>query len=235
MDDMPFQQSPFRIVKIEWHSEKGEESSSLETCLGDVLRATVDKLIEMTRLLKCMVAEGTNVADGAPCAILAKDVAIQEVVVTKCLLSPLAAGQLSQDVIRFPYRLKRIADMLANVLSCLEKKIEDGIEFSPLAHAELELLFTGLLDILENLGTAFSGSGAVDMASLVSQEKRLGESLVCFRLAHWERLWAGDCSPKASSMYLGILDSVKWANEYLKKICETLMCSEAQASASSSI
>jgi hypothetical protein len=233
MVEIPSSQNPFRTVKIEWRSEETEGPSSVETCLGDVLLATVDRLIKMTRLLKRMLAEGAIESEGLNCAVLAEDLGAQEIVVTRCMLAPSVVDQLTQDVIRFPYRLKRIGDMLANILSCLQKKATNNVQFSPTALAELDLLFTGLQEILENLASAFSGSGIPDFASLRAREKLLSESLVSFRLEHWERLWAGDCSPKASAMYLDILDSVKWANEYLKKISETLIDSQAQTSASS--
>lgn len=233
MVQIPSRKNPFRTVKIEWRSDETQGPSSVETCLGDVLLATVDRLIKITRLIKCMLAEETVESIGQNCAVLAEDLGAQEIVVTRCMLAPSVAGRLAQDIIRFPYRLKRIGDMLANIVSCLEKKAKNNVEFSPTARAELDLLFTGLQEILKDLAFAFSGSAPPDLASLISREKLLGESLVSFRLDHWERLWAGDCSPKASAMYLDILDSVKWANEYLKKISETLIDSDAQTSASS--
>ncbi len=154
-------QNPFRTLKIKWQPEGADEASSLEMCLGDVLFATVDKLIEMTRLLKCMSTETTTHEEKCTCAALAEEVHQQEMVVAKCLLSSAVAAELTNDVIRFPYRLERIGDMLERILSCFEKKAKDGIQFSAEAQAELELLFTALLEIMEDLGKAFAASDAV--------------------------------------------------------------------------
>jgi Na+/phosphate symporter len=223
MEDAPSFPAQFRTLKIKWRPEAADESSSLETCLGDVLFATVDKLVEMVRLIKRMSAQETSEAEKNTCAILAKEVHQQEIVVTKCLLSSAVTGQLTNDVTRFPYRLERIGDMLENVLACFEKKARDGIQFSLEAQEELVLIFSALLDIMEGLGKTFVASDTNRLKSLIDQEKSLREALACYRQAHWERLWSGACSPQASSLFLDILDSVKWTNEYLRKISMTLL------------
>jgi Na+/phosphate symporter len=223
MEDAPSYRNPFRTVRIKWRPGGADETSSLDVCLGDVLLATVRKLTEMLRMLKCISAEETSTTEKDKCALLAKEVHHQEIVVAECLLSPTVANQLTNDITRLPYRLERIGDMLENILLCLEKKAKDGIQFSAEAHAELDLLFAALLDIMEDLGKAFATSEIETQKSLIAQEKNLLETLASYRQAHWERLWSGACLPQASSMYLDILDSIKWANEYLKKISMTLL------------
>jgi Na+/phosphate symporter len=225
MKDIP----PFLTTEIKWSGEAADEALSLEICLEDVLRATVGKLTEMTRLLKCISTEATTDAEKKTCALLAKEVHRQEIVVTKCLLSSTAAQGLTNDVIRFPYRLERIGDMLENILSGFEKKARDDIQFSSAARAELGVLFDSLLDIMDSLGKAFVAPRADRLNSLISQENNLRETLACYRQAHWERLWSGACLPQASSLYLDILDSIKWANEYLRKITITLLEHENKA------
>jgi Na+/phosphate symporter len=229
MEDAPSFRNPFRTLKIQWRPEGVDTGSSLDACLGDVLLATVDKLTEMVRLLKCMLAEGTGDAEKNTCRILAIEVHKQEIVVTKCLLTSAIAGKLTNDIMRFPYRLERIGDMLENVFSCFERKAKEGIQFSFAAQEELELLFSALLVILEDLRKTFAEVDTERLKSLIDQEKDLRESLACYRQAHWERLWSGACLPQASSLYLDILDSIKWANEYLRKISMTLLEHETTA------
>jgi Na+/phosphate symporter len=223
MEDAPSFRNPFRSMKIKWRPEGLDEGSPLDACLGDVLSATARKLMEMVRMLKCMAAEGTSDAEKSTCAILAKEIHQQEIVVTKCLLSSAVTGRLTNDVTRFPYRLERIGDMLENILACFEKKVRDGIQFTAEAQEELVLLFSALLDIMEDLEKTFSASDVSRLKSVIAEERSLREALACYRQAHWERLWSGVCSPHASSLFLDILDSVKWTNEYLIKISTTLL------------
>jgi Na+/phosphate symporter len=74
-----------------------------------------------------------------------------------------------------------------------------------------------------NLRDAFITPNKFLLDHILSEVKTMGQMLQDFRLAHWDRLAAGFCSPRASSMYLDILDSSRSINEYIEKMCLTLI------------
>jgi Na+/phosphate symporter len=80
-----------------------------------------------------------------------------------------------------------------------------------------------LLDMMNNLRDAFRTPNKLLLESIISQGRQLTEMLEDSRLAHWERMEAGFCSPRASSVFLEVLDSMKLMNEYVQKMCNTLI------------
>ena len=184
--------------------------------------STLDKLVEMTRVLKSISAENAHCEQKHSFESLAKEVHGQEKVVTQRLLSVAEADRPANDIVRLPYRLERIGDMLETVFASFENRKASGVRFSPQSEAELDTLFSAVLDVMVHLRHALATSDVHALESAISEDTRLSETLACYRLAHWERLWSGSCLPQASAIYLAILDSIKWTNEYLKKICVTL-------------
>ena len=101
--------------------------------------AMISKLIEMNRLLaKSFVTQ--NRADMDRCALLAKEVHEKEKTLTSYLLSRGVPGEMFEGVIRFPYRLERIGDMLESILHCCRVKVHSNITFSEIADKEVDEL-----------------------------------------------------------------------------------------------
>ena len=202
----------------ELHQKPVSDSMTLE----EGLLVMLSKLMEMTRLLsKAVVSESTAQMD--QCDALSKEVQAQETILTGNLVSGNVRKDLLKGLLRFPYRLERIGDMLESILNCCREKERKGIPFSDKAHAELEQLFAVLLDMMKNLRDAFRAPNRILLEAILAQGNKLGQLVEDFKLAHWERLEAGFCHVEASSMYRDILDSTKHANEYIQKICESLL------------
>jgi Na+/phosphate symporter len=220
--------NPFRMlsprldaeaVRIEELYEKPvSESVSLE----EGLLIMISKLIEMTReLSKCVLTEATHQMDR--CEELASEVHEQEKILTRGLVSSDVEQDLLKGIIRFPFRLERIGDMLESILKCCRIKAEKRVPFSDKAYAELEQLFSVLLDMMINMRDALRTPNKVLLETILAEGKHLSGLLDEFKMAHWERLEAGFCAPEASSVYRDILDSIKWSNEYLERMCATLL------------
>lgn len=205
-----------RMEKL--HDKAVEESVSVE----EAMLITISKIIEMTRLLsKCLF---TGSADQmALCDALAADIHAQEKRLTGDLLEATVAGKLPKGIIRFPFRLERMGDLLETVLNCCRIKAKGGIPFSDKAHEEMNVIFARLGRMLVNLRDAFKAPNRVLLESILGDVKELYELLSDARLAHWERLEKGFCPIQASSLYLDILDSLGSVNSYIDKMSNTLL------------
>ncbi|MGO9570498.1 MAG: hypothetical protein ACLP5H_23450 [Desulfomonilaceae bacterium] len=220
--------NPFRMISPKLDSEAlrleelHEKPFSESVALQEGLLIMVSKTIEMTRLLsKCMVSGSRAQMDA--CEALGKDVHEQEKVLTKNLIASAVKTARLSDLIRFPYRLERVGDLLESILRCCRIKARDGIPFGDKAHAELDQLFALLVDMLVNLRDAFVTTNRFLVSRILTDGQNLSQALQDVRLAHWERLERGFSSPQASSLYLDILDSTTGINEYIVKMCDRLV------------
>jgi Na+/phosphate symporter len=181
----------------------------------------ISKLIEMTRLLsKSAYLPSPGALE--KCEAMAREVHQQEKMLTRNLVSSDVHSDVMKGVIRFPYRLERVGDLLESILNCFRIKARDGVPFTEKAHAEMDNMFAVLLDMMVNLRDAFRLPNKVILAAVVRQGANLTQMIEDHKLAHWERLEAGFCAVEASSMYRDILDSAKGINEYLVKMATTL-------------
>ena len=146
----------------------------------------------------------------------------QEKLLTKSLLEADIATHIRTALIRLPYRLTRIADMMENILNCCKNKAEDNVPFTAEAHSELERLCAILLHMLLNTREALDAAEIRTLEHLIAISEKLHGMLSDFRIAHWGRVEAGVCHYQSSSMYLDILDSIDLARKYLEKIGRTM-------------
>jgi len=200
------------------HQKVVSESVSLE----EALLITLSKIIEMTRLVSKSMFSGSTIQMDQ-CAALAKEVHEQERRLTGNLVSAGLKAEVLRGFIRFPFHLERIGDLLESILNCCRIKAREGIPFSDKADAELDQLFTVLLDMMINLRDAFRTPNMVLLEAIISEAKKLSDLLDHSRLAHWDRVERGFCAVQVSTLYLDTLDSVKSINEYLQMMTRTLI------------
>ena len=228
MAEKPFYENPFtvpspkvdaEVLRLkELHLKRVTESSTFQ----EGLLIMISKIVEMTRLLsKCFSGADSSVADR--CAMLAKEVNEEEKILTRHLASSGIRGDMWKGLLRFPYRLERIGDMLETMLHCFRVKARTGVSFTEKAHEELDRLFAILLDMMSDLRDSLLTPNQEILGRITAHGKEVRQLVDEFRTAHWRRMEAGICAPAASSMYREILDSIKWADEYLEKICESLV------------
>jgi phosphate:Na+ symporter len=200
------------------HLKPVSESGTLQ----EGLLIMVSKIIEMTRLLSGYVYSGSAVQMD-DCYGIAKEIHVQEKFLTKGVVEAKVGSELRTLIIRFPFRLERIGDMLESVLNCCRIKATDDIVFSAAAHAELDQLFTTLLEAMNALRDAFLTPMRTSLEYILGRCRQMDLMLPAFRLAHWDRVEAGECDYQASSVYLDISDSLKSVSEYLEKMARTLL------------
>jgi len=214
----------------------------------EALRIMISKLIVMTKILSTWFAgespakleECERLADEIHsdelkgkdlknfllvCERLADEIRRDEGVATSVIVGHSSAiGQnIFRIVVRFPSRVERIGHMCKNILNCCRIKAKQGIPFSDKALAELSGLFALELDMLTNLRDCLVVPNKILLQRIKEQGQELAQLVEDARFAHWTRLEAGFCSPSASSIYLEILDSFKFINEYINKMDQSLI------------
>ncbi|MGB6064188.1 MAG: hypothetical protein WBG50_05245 [Desulfomonilaceae bacterium] len=221
--------NPFRIISPKLDAEASRlaeiyESPPAEvTCLEEGLLIMIGKLAEMAGLIyKCLIlADPVKIER---CERLAREIHQEEKGLTGDLVcSPATAGDILKTVVLFPGRLERAGDLLESILNVIKIKVRDGIPFSDKALAELDELFDLLTNILTDFGDLVLTRNHTLADDLLAKQSKLGQMTVDFALAHEDRLIVGVCSPKASSLYLDILDSVKNVNGHLREMTESLL------------
>jgi Na+/phosphate symporter len=220
---------PFRFINPKLDSDLsrlrellGAPPAEIKT-LQEGLWVMCSKLIELSNTLyKSSVL--TDEKKFSLAKALAEEIHNQEKTLTTHLVqSPSDSQAVLKEFILFPGRLERVGDLLESVLNVNMIKARDGIPFSEQAMSELKQLcdvFTNMLSTLRDV-LATCDAGLLD--NLLSQHGRLAQMTLDFASAHEDRLIEGICSPRASSLYLDILDSVRNANRHIRSITEGLM------------
>jgi Na+/phosphate symporter len=228
MKDKSIFVNPFRILSPKLNAEalRIEELHtrpvSTTLTLEEGLIIMLSKLIEITRLLTKAFVSGSPLQMNQ-CAALARDVHEQEKILTLNMVAGTIRKDLLKVLIRFPYRLERIGDMLESMLTCCRAKAARSIPFSDRAHGELEQLFAILLDMLKNLRDAMKTPNKVLLEAILAEAKKMTQLIEESKMAHWQRLEEGFCSAEASSMHRDLLDSIRTAKEYIEQLSRSLI------------
>lgn len=195
---------------------------SNSVAVKEALMIMISKLVEMTRLLSPSFSDSPG-ADPETFSRMAEEVREQGQILTKALVSMRVDERLINSLIRFPIRLERVGHILENISDCYRTKRFAEITFSDKARREQDQIFALLFDILTNLMDALQNPSREALLAVLFQGKRLEKTVQEFAGAHWERVKSGACPVEAAAMWREILDSVKWANEYLMEMASNFL------------
>jgi len=128
----------------------------------------------------------------------------------------------AENLVFLPIALERIGDSVETLARCVQGMHRDGIPFSERAVTEVRELFDRALELIGGV-TAAIRSG--DVSSLhrtlaAGQEFQTRSDQVA--LAHQERLLQGVCAPRASSIFLSMLDAFREIERYTRRVSRDL-------------
>lgn len=127
-----------------------------------------------------------------------------------------------QDAVFVPMHLERIADNLEQLLALTRRMITEGVLFTDRARREIGTLYEMAAELLVNVRDALRTNNR----TLIEQVRHLGQQCEImaneFALFHEQRLIEGVCLPKASSIYLAMLDHLKGIEWHARQIVEKL-------------
>lgn len=125
-----------------------------------------------------------------------------------------------KELIAAVSHLHRVAEALKNMLPIVRNKIKDEILFSNKAVEELKYLFENTRKILKSAGDAFLTGNPVLVKYVLEEGVRLNEVGDNYAIEHEDRLISGVCVPKASPLYINILDCLSRVNWHTMRAVE---------------
>lgn len=122
--------------------------------------------------------------------------------------------------------IELIEDNLLNLLQYIRTKVNESILFSEKAVQESNELFSLTKDLLKSAGDALVTGNKALVKHILELETIASQKADDFETEHEERLIAGVCTPKASSLYLNILNSIKEVNWHIRQFLERIFSSK---------
>lgn len=127
-----------------------------------------------------------------------------------------------EEAVFVPMHLERIADNIELLAASTGKMIREGILFTDRATREVGGLFDTAVELLEGLRDA-ARTGNRTLVRYVLDASRTCETRANeYALFHEQRLVEGVCVPRASSVYLAMLDHLKGIEWHARQIAEKL-------------
>lgn len=127
-----------------------------------------------------------------------------------------------EDVVFVPMHLERIADNAERLASATARIVKEGTLFTARATREVGELLQSSIEMVEGIRDAVRTGNKVLIRYVLdaakSNEARANE----YALFHEKRLVEGVCQPRASSVYLGMLDDIKGIEWHARQIAEKL-------------
>jgi Na+/phosphate symporter len=129
------------------------------------------------------------------------------------------AAVADQEHIFVPMHLERVGDNLESLVAAIRKKmIHEGVLFTPRARQEIVGLFDLAAEELECLRDAILTDNRTLIRHVIDQAKRYEEQANDYAMFHEQRLIEGICVPKASSVYLAMLDYLRGVESHVRQI-----------------
>jgi len=129
---------------------------------------------------------------------------------------------VDEDAIFVPMHLERVAEHIELLGAAVGRMIRDGVPFTDRATGEIRRLFGTVLELLEGLRDALR-TGNRTLVRYIRDAGRACEAQANeFALFHEQRLIEGVCQPKASSIYLAMLDHLRGVEWHSRQVAEKL-------------
>jgi Na+/phosphate symporter len=131
--------------------------------------------------------------------------------------APTSLGS-SEQLAFLPAALERIGDSVESVARCIEALHREDIPISERGHLEILGLFDRSTELLDSLASAIRAG----RPTIVGQIREAGEKLQTYcdeiTVYHQDRLIRGVCKPRASSVFLAMLDSFREIERYVRRM-----------------
>jgi Na+/phosphate symporter len=190
------------------------------------IQAMCEENVEMMKLTARAFAT-QNSATLQPATNLGRDIHQREKALTEMMLTQLTPAQRGVDAHKeflfVPMHLERVGDNIEFLVRAVNTMIKDGIPFTERALGEVNSLFEKGVEILECVRDAVNTKNKVLLRHIVDAGNRFDSRVDEFALLHQQRMIEGVCVPKASSLYVAILDYLKGIESHCRQIGLKLM------------
>ncbi|HHT9117067.1 MAG TPA: hypothetical protein ACFYD1_00410 [Candidatus Hypogeohydataceae bacterium YC38] len=108
--------------------------------------------------------------------------------------------------------LQGVGEALKGMIPHVRNKVNENVLFSDKAVGELKFLFENTREVLKNAGDFFLTRNPLLMNHILEKGVYLNQIADSYAIEHEDRLIAGVCMPKASPLYINILECVTRIN-----------------------
>jgi Na+/phosphate symporter len=122
-----------------------------------------------------------------------------------------------------PGHIERIGDNIELLIRCIRTMTQEGTLFSERAIKEVNALFSKAIELLECVRDALKTKNKVLVRYIKEEGEKFQEMIREYSLAHYERLIEGTCIPKASSVYLAILDYLVEIERHIRQMADKIV------------
>lgn len=190
--------------------------------LEEGLLVMLSKLVEMTRLVR-IGFEGSSQDGIKNCEALADEVHQQEKLLTGNLACTITDyPDMCRAVILFPGQLERIGDYLESILNCCKIMTRESIPLSDKNISEIGEALQTVQQLLSDLRDIIIAPNKHLIQHVISQSEALDQKCQEMQLSHVDRLLEGSTAPKASSLYLDILESIQSIKRHIKEMAKSI-------------
>ncbi len=196
---------------------KVETSKELISRLHNMSRSTEDC---MYLLQKAFIYNSSQSLD--ECEAKAKEIHENEKVFTKVFIEEVRVDPELRVYVSVPGHMERIGDYIEDIIGCIRTKIKEGILFTDKAVSEVTFLIERLQEVLKNTSDIILARNRIIREYIKESAAEIGRSANEFATMHEERLVEGLCMPKASPLFLDILDALKGISWHAKEIAEKI-------------
>ncbi len=190
--------------------------------LEEGLLVMLSKLVEMTRLVR-IGFESSNQDGIKNCEALADEVHQQEKLLTGNLACTITDyPDMCRAVILFPGQLERIGDYLESILNCCKIMTRESIPLSDRNISEIGEALQTVQQLLGDLRDIIIAPNKHLIQHVISQSEALDQKCQEMQLSHVDRLLEGSTAPKASSLYLDILESIQSIKRHVKEMAKSI-------------
>ena len=128
----------------------------------------------------------------------------------------------AEQLVFLPAALERIGDSVEALARCVQAIHRDGIPFSERAVVEVRDLFDHALELVGGITAAIRSGDASPLSVTRTAGEEFQKRSDQVALAHQERLLQGVCAPRASSLFLSMLDSFREIERYTRRVSRDL-------------
>ena len=190
--------------------------------LEEGLLVMLSKLVEMTRLVR-IGFEGSSQDGIKNCEALADEVHQQEKLLTGNLACTITDyPDMCRAVILFPGQLERIGVYLESILNCCKIMTRESIPLSDKNISEIGETLQTVQQLLSDLRDIIIAPNKHLIQHVISQSEALDQKCQEMQLSHVDRLLEGSTAPKASSLYLDILESIQSIKRHIKEMAKSI-------------
>lgn len=121
-----------------------------------------------------------------------------------------------------PAALERVGDSIEALARCSAAVYRDDIPFSERGHSEIVTLYGRSMGLIEGVASALR-QGRIEGLAPIRQAGEQFQALCDeISLHHQDRLIRGVCKPRASSVFLSMLDAFREIERYCRRMVEAI-------------